>query len=239
MGILVNDNQIALNGGLIYDSSFPSNQYYYDITDIQQSGDTYTVPDNGWILVSGETTRAGGWCSIENRSNGAMGAFSAGYGAAGNAVNCHIPVLKGTEIAIAWDGITVNKKVFIKTAQEVIEPTNTDIDYVVSTQLPTAENNRTWYRLYKSGWVEQGGFVSATSSSRNVTITLPIEMADNTYNCQKTNLGGADKGEGFGWSWFAFQSSTESNTSTQIVVSVAASSFVNGVNWQVSGMSKQ
>ena len=60
MGILVNDTQIALNGGLIYDSSFPSNQYYYDITDIQQSGDTYTVPDNGWILISGETTRAGG-----------------------------------------------------------------------------------------------------------------------------------------------------------------------------------
>ena len=168
-----------------------------------------------------------------------MGAFSAGYNSAGNAVNCNIPVLKGTEIAIAWDGITVNKKVFIKTAQEIIEPTNTDIDYVVSTQLPTAENNRTWYRLYKSGWVEQGGFVSAISSSRNVTITLPIEMADNTYNCQKTNLGGADKGEGFGWSWHAFQSSTESNTSTQIVVSVAASSFVNGVNWQVSGMSKQ
>lgn len=239
MGIFVNDNQIALNGGLIYDSSFPSNQYYYDITDIQQSGDTYTVPDNGWILVSGETTRAGGWCAIENRSNGVMGAFSAGYGAAGNAVNCNIPVLKGTEIAIAWDGITVKRKSFIKTAQEIIESTNTDIDYVVSTQLPTAENNRTWYRLYKSGWVEQGGFIPATSGSRNVTITLPIEMADNTYNCQKTNLGAVNKGDGFGWCWFAFQSSTESNTSTQIVVSVAANSYVNGVNWQVSGMSKQ
>lgn len=30
-------------------------------------------------------------------------------------------------------------------------------DFVVESQLPTAENNYTWYRKYKSGWVEQGG----------------------------------------------------------------------------------
>ena len=29
-------------------------------------------------------------------------------------------------------------------------------DYVIETQLPTEENNYSWYRLYKSGWVEQG-----------------------------------------------------------------------------------
>ena len=31
------------------------------------------------------------------------------------------------------------------------------VDFVVASQLPTAENNYTWYRLYKSGWLEQGG----------------------------------------------------------------------------------
>lgn len=30
-------------------------------------------------------------------------------------------------------------------------------DYVTEWQTPTAENNYTWYRKYKSGWVEQGG----------------------------------------------------------------------------------
>lgn len=35
--------------------------------------------------------------------------------------------------------------------------TNGLTDYVIDSQIPTAENNYTWYRKYKSGWVEQGG----------------------------------------------------------------------------------
>lgn len=48
-------------------------------------------------------------------------------------------------------------------------------DYVIERQEPTAENGYTWYRLYKSGWVEQGG--------RNTTysVSFPIEMADTNY----------------------------------------------------------
>lgn len=51
-------------------------------------------------------------------------------------------------------------------------------DYVVETQAPTSENGNTWYRVYKSGWVEQGGQVEGSS----VTATLPIPMADTLYN---------------------------------------------------------
>ena len=56
-------------------------------------------------------------------------------------------------------------------------------DYVVESQSPTADNNYTWYRKYKSGWVEQGGIISATSSY--TTQTMPITMADTHYtlNC--------------------------------------------------------
>lgn len=53
-------------------------------------------------------------------------------------------------------------------------------DWVVESQLPTAENNYTWYRKYKSGWVEMGG------KSNSQTITLPIEMADTNYCIQLT-----------------------------------------------------
>lgn len=49
-------------------------------------------------------------------------------------------------------------------------------DYVVDFQAPTAANNYTWYRKYKSGWVEQGGVPTSTS-----TVTLPIPMADSNY----------------------------------------------------------
>lgn len=36
-------------------------------------------------------------------------------------------------------------------------------DYVVAWQMPTATNNYTWYRKYKSGWLEQGGKLSGRS----------------------------------------------------------------------------
>ena len=51
-------------------------------------------------------------------------------------------------------------------------------DFVVESQLPTAENNYTWYRKYKSGWVEQGGYVSSGSQT---SVTFPFEMANTNY----------------------------------------------------------
>lgn len=40
-------------------------------------------------------------------------------------------------------------------------------DYVVDFQAPTAENNYTWFRKYKSGWVEQGGKQSFNYTTPN------------------------------------------------------------------------
>lgn len=51
-----------------------------------------------------------------------------------------------------------------------------EADFVVSFQRPTLANNYTWYRKYKSGWVEQGG-----SSFNGTTKTLPVVMADTNY----------------------------------------------------------
>ena len=54
-------------------------------------------------------------------------------------------------------------------------------DYVIETQLPTKENNYTWYRLYKSGWVEQGKFRNSMESNVNTTCMLIIPMKDTNY----------------------------------------------------------
>jgi hypothetical protein len=54
-------------------------------------------------------------------------------------------------------------------------------DYVVETQMPTAENGWTWYRKYKSGWVEQGGFLENDSTDGVISFNLPIEMANTLY----------------------------------------------------------
>ena len=56
------------------------------------------------------------------------------------------------------------------------------IDYVVESKLPTAEDP-TWYRKYKSGWVEQGGVATAAG-----TITFLKPFANTNYSVQATCL---------------------------------------------------
>ena len=53
-------------------------------------------------------------------------------------------------------------------------------DYVVEFQAPTADNNYTWYRKYKSGWVEQGG-IDQSQAQSSCDIIYPIQMAGTNY----------------------------------------------------------
>ena len=55
------------------------------------------------------------------------------------------------------------------------------IDYVVESQEPTEANGYSWYRLYKSGWVEQGGYVLIDNNA-DVAVTLPVPMTDTSYS---------------------------------------------------------
>lgn len=57
------------------------------------------------------------------------------------------------------------------------------VDFVVESKYPTADDP-TWYRVYKSGWVEQGGL--ATSGSSWYTVNLSKTMADTNYSIQVT-----------------------------------------------------
>lgn len=66
------------------------------------------------------------------------------------------------------------------------------IDYVIASQAPSADNNYTWYRKYKSGWVEQGGIGTSASSSNqwnSITVTFPIQMKDKNYVALGTAYG--------------------------------------------------
>lgn len=74
------------------------------------------------------------------------------------------------------DGTTAGGTVLAKQSEI---PDLTNADYVIESQLPTAQNNYTWYRKYKSGWIEQGGIDTSDTSAK--TVTLPIEMADTNY----------------------------------------------------------
>jgi len=54
----------------------------------------------------------------------------------------------------------------------------TGYDIVIDWQAPTAANNYTWYRKYKSGWIEQGGIIPTGISN----VTFPIQMLDTNYS---------------------------------------------------------
>lgn len=57
--------------------------------------------------------------------------------------------------------------------------TTSGADVVIEYQIPTAENNYTWYRLYKSGWIEQGGVVVPLNSTK--TINFIKNFANTNY----------------------------------------------------------
>ena len=74
------------------------------------------------------------------------------------------------------DGETAGGTVLAKSSQ--LPPASAD--YVIETQLPTAENNYTWYRKYKSGWIEQGGVLPDTDND-TITLYYPISFRDSNY----------------------------------------------------------
>ena len=101
--------------------------------------------------------------------------------------------------------------------------TTAKADAVIDYQEPTAQNNYTWYRKYKSGWVEQGGKNSGTGLQ---TTSLPITMADANYTTLITTIygsAGADIRQRY------VQSQTTSSFQSN---SVSSGDFY----WQVSGM---
>lgn len=111
------------------------------------------------------------------------------------------------------------------------------IDYVVDYQMPTSENNYTWYRLYKSGWVEQGGYILGSSTNPG-TVTLPIEMAGTKYQ-----IFGNPYYPDATDATFTLQCNAETTTTVTIrrtyTARNAAGSAGEDFWWEVKGMSAQ
>ena len=95
-------------------------------------------------------------------------------------------------------------------------PSAQTADYVVEWQAPTDLNNYTWYRKYKSGWVEQG------VTGKGV-ITLPIPMANTQYSIVATRLSSSAD--------FLVSAISVSTTQIQINLSSGTSAY-----WKVCGM---
>ena len=124
------------------------------------------------------------------------------------------------------------------TAGGVKIPTEATADYVVEWQAPTDLNNYTWYRKYKSGWVEQGGrWTGSVSFSAaavvNTPVTLPVQMASPSYQAfaQATAQVGL---------LAITNPANQTNTATTLNVTVKetlnATRTMTEFIWQVSGM---
>lgn len=108
--------------------------------------------------------------------------------------------------------------------------TTVKADAIIDFQAPTAENNYTWYRKYKSGWVEQGGAIIGLTDWADRTITLPITMRDRGYSYVQSPIMNTSTGPG------AWAIGVTLKTETQITSRFYAN---NGFlpTWQVSGVS--
>ena len=106
------------------------------------------------------------------------------------------------------------------------------VDYVVEKQDPTSANGYTWYRKYKSGWVEQGGTVT-TASDASTPVTLPIPMAPNQFFITNSSRQPINN-------WSAVPTVKKGEDGTKITVAIVPASgggaWVSGtIDWQVSG----
>lgn len=102
------------------------------------------------------------------------------------------------------------------------------VDYVVAYQAPTAANNYTWYRLYKSGWVEQGGsFATVYSDYHDESVVLPITMSNSNYTCLISISAGGNA---------RYSAQVDSKTTTGFTVHHLTNITAYAAGWQVSGM---
>ena len=102
------------------------------------------------------------------------------------------------------------------------------IPTLVDSQMPTADNGYTWYRLWSDGWVEQGGKFTRMNAT-NVVISLPILMASSVYSII---------GTGNAYSNTSGHFAPKSATTTSFTADIGTDNG-NGGWWQVSGISAQ
>ena len=107
----------------------------------------------------------------------------------------------------------------------------TNYDYVVESQEPTAENDYTWYRKYKSGWVEQGGIkeITLAVNGADTVIKLPVAMSTSYYTIGVTLAGR------YGGRTISAQKNKATTTTITVGGYVNSGTESNSCYWQVSG----
>jgi len=105
--------------------------------------------------------------------------------------------------------------------------TNSGADVVIEWQAPDPNNDYKWYRLYKSGWIEQGG----KTTSRDETVTFPKAFMDTNYTIVGNEIFDSPEAE------YELSIVRTSTTQARLYCDYAGGSYSgNGACWIAKGM---
>lgn len=82
----------------------------------------------------------------------------------------------------------LNAEMFNGKADTDLANVASNIDYVVDSKVPTA-SDPSWYRKYKSGWLEQGGQTPTVAGGATTTVTLLKPYNNTVYNVMVQPVG--------------------------------------------------
>lgn len=109
---------------------------------------------------------------------------------------------------------------------------------VIEFQPPTTANNYIWCRKYADGWVEMGGKVSEIANNSDVVVTLPVEMANNSYTVTMSQYS-----SNIPDAFYYNQGAILNRTTTTITLTnrrlVGTGTHTIDIMWEVKGMSAQ
>jgi len=121
----------------------------------------------------------------------------------------------------------INAELFNNKMDRDMANAPSNIDYVVEWKMPT-EQDRTWYRKYKSGWLEQGGYAVSTAGANQIFV-FPKPFQTTCYHFNATNEQIGDAGVNV----FAFQ--PLDNTKCYYCSAYNGSFYAEGFYWIAKG----
>ena len=177
----------------------------------------------------------GGLTGYTDRTSSAASASNPVYG------NSDTVQPKATEMYLYFYVGGFTQTALENTAGVTTEAMNNKVDKgfdIVEFQEPTADNNYTWYKKYRNGWVEQGGHnhaIQADNTDHWNYINLPVTMADTNYTTSVVLFGNHDVSIGI--------IPQGSLATTRLCIggyyTATSDTRYTAVDWQVSGMAAQ
>lgn len=139
---------------------------------VKVDGTTITATDDGVISAKGDSDFDFEGTKAEFDAAVAAGTITA------DSVSLITDDVNGANVATKAELQAVDRSKADTSLSNVLA----NIDYVIESKTPTTDDP-TWYRKYKSGWLEQGGIVTASGA-----VTLLKPFANTAYSVQATSL---------------------------------------------------